>query len=165
MYIYLKVTVDGVSKDLSIKRSWRPSRWNSKGNRASGNKEDAKALNDFLSLLQNKAYEARKHLIDCGKVITASAIVELLSIVNERKWMLLAMFETHNKDLKKMIGKGVAKGTNTNFKSSLRHTSTFIKEAYKVDDINIRSLDLEFIKRRYNWSRTDHDLNHNLIVK
>ncbi|MHB8206280.1 Arm DNA-binding domain-containing protein [Mucilaginibacter sp.] len=30
MYIYLKVTVDGVFKDLSVKRSWLPSRWNSK---------------------------------------------------------------------------------------------------------------------------------------
>jgi len=104
-------------------------------------------------------------LIDRGKVITSSAIVELLSGVNERKWMLLAMFETHNKDLKKMIERGIAKGTYTNFNTSFRHTSTFIKEAYKVDDINIRSLDLEFIKRLYNWYRTDHDLNHNSALK
>ncbi|WP_158829928.1 Arm DNA-binding domain-containing protein [Mucilaginibacter lacusdianchii] len=72
MYIYLKVTVDGVSKDLSVNRSWEPCRWNSKGNRASGNKEDARVLNDYLGVLQNKAYEARKHLIDRGKVVTAS---------------------------------------------------------------------------------------------
>jgi hypothetical protein len=25
MYVYLKVTVDGVPKDLSVKRSWEPS--------------------------------------------------------------------------------------------------------------------------------------------
>ncbi len=45
VYIYFKITVDGVSKDLSVKRSWEPSRWNSKGNCANSNKEDAKILN------------------------------------------------------------------------------------------------------------------------
>ncbi|QEC75251.1 site-specific integrase [Mucilaginibacter ginsenosidivorax] len=165
MYIYLKITVDGVSKDVSIKRSWLPSRWNSKGNRAIGNKEDAKALNEFLDVMQNKAYDARKHLIDRGKVVTSLAIVELLSGINERKWMLLLLFEVHNKDLKKMIGKGVAKGTYTNFNTSYKHTCKFIKVIYKVDDINIRSLDLEFIKKLYNWYRTDLELNHNSALK
>ncbi|RKR84746.1 site-specific recombinase XerD [Mucilaginibacter gracilis] len=165
MYIYLKVTVDGISKDISVKRSWEPSRWNSKGNCASGNKEDAKALNEYLDVLQNKAYEARKYLIDRGKVVTALAMVELLSGVNERKWMLLALFEAHNKELKKMIGKGVAKGTHTNFDTSYRHTSKFINCEYKVHDINIRSLDLDFIKKLYNWYRTDQGLNHNSALK
>ncbi|QJD94368.1 site-specific integrase [Mucilaginibacter robiniae] len=165
MYIYLKVTVDGVPKDLSVKRSWEPSRWNSKGNKASGNKEDAKALNEYLYLLQNKAYDARKHLIDRGKVVTASAIVELLSGINERKWMLLSLFEAHNNGLKNMAGKGVAKGTYTNFNTSFKHTAKFIKKEYKVDDINIRSLDLEFVKKLYNWYRTDQNLIHNSALK
>lgn len=52
--------------------------------------------------------------------------------------MLLLLFEGHNKDLKKMIGKGVAKGTYTNFNTSYKHAGKFIKVIYKVDDINIR---------------------------
>ena len=165
MYIYLKVTVDGIAKDLSVKRSWEPSKWNSKGNRASGNKEDAKMLNEYLDILQNKAYDARKHLIDRGKVVTSSAIVDLLSGVKERKWMLLALFEVHNNDLKKMIGKGVAKGTWTNFNTSYKHTCKFIRTTYKVEDINIRSLDLEFVKTLYKWYRIDKGLNHNSALK
>lgn len=165
VYIYLKITVDGVSKDLSVKRSWEPSRWNSKGNRANSNKEDAKILNEYLDVLQNKAYDARKHLIDRGKVVTALAIVELLSGTEERKRMLLALFEAHNEDLKKMIGKGVAKGTYTNFMSSYKHTSMFIKSKYKADDLNIRSLDLAFVKNLYKWYRTDRNLNHNSALK
>jgi integrase len=165
VYVYLKVTVDGKSKDLSVKRSWEPSKWNSKANRASGNKEDVKTLNEYLDILQNKAYDARKHLIDRGKVVTSLAIIELLSGVNERKWMLLSLFEGHNNDLKKMIGNGVAKGTFTNFNTSYKHTQKFIKKFYKVEDMNIRSLDLEFIKKLYNWYRTEQGLNHNSALK
>jgi len=165
MYVYLKVTVDGVPKDLSVKRSWEPTRWNAKANRASGNKEDAKILNEYLDVLQNKAYDARKHLIDRGKVVTSLAIMELLSGVNERKWTLLSLFGAHNMELKKMIGKGVAKGTWTNFNTSYRHTQNFIKKFYKVEDVNIRSLNLEFIKKLYNWYRADRGLNHNSTLK
>ncbi|WP_158995131.1 phage integrase SAM-like domain-containing protein [Mucilaginibacter sp. L196] len=166
MYIYLKVTVDCIPQDLSVKRSWEPSRWNSKGNRASGNKEDAKALNEYLDVMQSKAYEARKYLIDGGKVVTALAMVELLSGVNERKRTLLALFDGHNKELKKMIGKGVASGTHTNFDTSYKHTMKFISTEYKMNDINFRSLDLEFIKKLYNWYRTNQSLigtNQNLL--
>lgn len=121
MYIYLRVTVEGIPKELSVKRSWPPSRWNAKANRASGNKEDAKELNHYLDVLQNQAYEARKKLIENGKILTASAIIDIMSGAEQRKRELMALFKSHNDDLKAMIGKGVAKGTWTNFNTSYRH--------------------------------------------
>jgi hypothetical protein len=64
MYIYLRITVDGIPKELPVKRSRDPARWNGKANRALGNKDDAKALNHYLDILQSQAYEARKNLMD-----------------------------------------------------------------------------------------------------
>ncbi|WP_419699014.1 tyrosine-type recombinase/integrase [Mucilaginibacter sp. NFX135] len=64
-----------------------------------------------------------------------------------------------------MIGKGVAKGTWTNFNTSYRHTAAFLKSEYQADDINILSLDLEFIKKLYHWYRTVKSLNHNSTLK
>jgi hypothetical protein len=75
MYIYLRVTIDGNSKEMSTKRSWDPSRWNVKANRSIGVKEDAKELNHYLDVLQTKAYDARKDLIDRGRIISALAII------------------------------------------------------------------------------------------
>ncbi len=42
-YIYMRLTVDGAVKELSVKRQWEPTHWNSQIGRASGNKEDAKS--------------------------------------------------------------------------------------------------------------------------
>jgi hypothetical protein len=64
MPVYLRITVDGIEKEMSAKRSWEPSRWNASANLASGTKEDAKSLNSYLDVLQNKAYEARRQLIE-----------------------------------------------------------------------------------------------------
>lgn len=48
------MTVDGVPKELSIKRSWESNRWNPEAERASGTKEDARALNAYLDTLEAK---------------------------------------------------------------------------------------------------------------
>jgi hypothetical protein len=50
--IYVRITVDGDEKEMSTKRSWELSRWGVKANRASGTKEDARALNDYLNVAE-----------------------------------------------------------------------------------------------------------------
>ena len=52
---YLRITVDGIAKELSTKRSCDPNRWNSSAEKVSGTREDAKALNTYLDTLQAKA--------------------------------------------------------------------------------------------------------------
>jgi integrase len=165
MYIYLRITVDGVSKELSVKRSWLPARWSAKANRASGTKEDAKDLNYYLDVLQSKAYDARNQLIESGRVVTAISIMDIMSGAEQRKRELMALFKNHNDDMKAMIGRGVAKGTWTNFNTSYRHVSAFLQSQYHVKEINILSLDLDFVKKLYNWFRTTKNLGHNSALK
>ncbi len=165
MYIYLRITVDGVSRDLSIKRTWPASRWSAKANRATGTKEDAREINHYLDILQGRAYEARKQLIDSGKVVTAVAIMEIMSGAEQRKRELMSLFKAHNDDMKAMIGKGVAKGTWTNFNITYRHVELFLQTQYHIKEINIVSLDLDFVKRLYNWFRITKQLGHNSALK
>jgi len=66
MYIYLRITVNGIFKDVSSKRRWSPSRWDPKSGKAIGSKEDARALNLLIMTLESKAHEARRSLIDQG---------------------------------------------------------------------------------------------------
>lgn len=76
--IYLRITVDGISKELSVKRSCDPERWNSPGGRALGTKESIKSLNTYLESYQSKVYDAKRKLVDGGHLITASAIKDML---------------------------------------------------------------------------------------
>ncbi|OCX52798.1 hypothetical protein BEL04_00230 [Mucilaginibacter sp. PPCGB 2223] len=165
MYVYMRITVDGVAKEVSVKRSWEPSKWSAKANRATGTKEDTRQLNHYLDVLQNKVYDARRKLIDNGKIVTASAIMDIVSGKEQRTRELLALFKKHNDEMKAMIGKGVAKGTWTNFNTTYRHVSDFLHTQYQVKEINILSLDLEFVKKLYHWFRTVKNLGHNSALK
>src|SRR5690242_9823329 len=103
--IYLRITVDGVATELSIKRRWEPNRWNSDAGRALKTKEDAKALNAYLDTFQSKAYEAKRYLIEGNKMVTALAIKDVLVGAIHRNKMLIEIFEDYNYNVKKLIGK------------------------------------------------------------
>jgi len=53
-YVYLRVTVDGVPKEISTKMKWDARRWDQEAGRAIGTKEDAKTLNFYLEALITK---------------------------------------------------------------------------------------------------------------
>lgn len=164
--IYLRITVDGDEKEMSVKRLWEPSRWNAHANRATGTKEDTRSLNEYLDVVQNKAYDARKDMISRGEVITAVGIRDILSGTKQRNWKLMELFKKHNDDLKKLVEKKkAAKGTWTNFHTSYTHVIAFLKAEYGVEDMNILSLDMVFVKKLYNWFITVKNLNHNTTLK
>lgn len=163
--VYLKITVDGIPRELSCKRKWEPKRWNPHAGRALGSKEDAKELNTYLDTLQTIAYDAKRQLLDRGKLVTATAIRDAMTGKEQHRRKLLVQFQKHNDETKKMIGKGVAKGTWTNFETSLAHTKNFIRYKYGLDDVNILALDKDFIKDFYSWLRSEKNCCHNTSLK
>lgn len=53
--IYVRITVDGIIKETSTHRKWLVDRWCNKSDSASGNKEDARAINTFLESLKDQS--------------------------------------------------------------------------------------------------------------
>src|SRR5690349_16768878 len=78
-YIYLRLTVDGISRELSTKRTCEPSRWNSKAGKAFGSKEEVKSLNAYLDTLRSKVLDGKKMLIESDKPVTAESLKNILS--------------------------------------------------------------------------------------
>ena len=75
--IYLRITIDGSPKELSVKRNYDPDRWNTHAGRASGTKKDVKALNNSLDII-GTSVQAKRKLIESNQMITSSAIKDRL---------------------------------------------------------------------------------------
>ncbi len=163
--IYLRITVDGVPKELSMKRTFDPQRWNKDAGRAIGSKEDARSLNVFLDMVQAKVYDARRKLIESGTQVTSSGLMEIVSGQDQRGKMLLMLFQEHNDRMKSLIGKGYAKGTYKRFETAYKHTQSFIRWKYKQDDINIYALNSDFVNELSYWFKTVRQCGHNTTMK
>ncbi|MBO9562703.1 MAG: hypothetical protein J7621_08015 [Niastella sp.] len=97
-FIYLRITVNGNSCDVSTKRKWAPEKWNIQAGRAEGKTEAAKSLNSYLEVLQRKVYDLRKRLEDNSHPVTAENIKTLLQgyEIKVHKYMIMEIFKQHN---------------------------------------------------------------------
>jgi len=163
--IYLRITVDGIPKELSVKRNWNPARWNPHAGRASGTKEDVKAINNYLDTYQARVFEAKRKLVESNKIVTASAIKDILMGVDQRNKMLIKIFEVYNGDVMKLIGIDYSKSTWTKYDRTKRFTQEFIAWKFRMDDIHIRQLNFNFVTQFELWLKTVRKCCHNTSLK
>ncbi|WP_255505139.1 Arm DNA-binding domain-containing protein [Algoriphagus sp. Y33] len=109
-YVYLRITVDGIAKDLSTKRLWSPKRWNNAIGRANGNKEEDRTLNAYLDSLHHKVLQAKKQLIDSDKEVTSEALKNVLLGIGEKRRMILEIYQEHNDRVEDLLDKEFAYG-------------------------------------------------------
>lgn len=164
-YIYLRITVDGISKELSTKQLCHSSIWNPSSGRAIGNSEECKTINSYLDTLYYKALQAKKILLDHDQEVSAEAIKNILSGVSEKKKMILEIFQEHNDQVKALLNKEFAPGTLQRYRTSLDHTRNFIRWKYRKEDLEIQQLDYEFISSYSFWLKSVQNCSHNTTVK
>ena len=138
MPIYLRITVDGIPKEISTGRQCDPDRWNANADRCNGTKEDAKLLNAFLDILQTKVYEVRRKLLEKNEIITAERLKNTLKGTDGTVRMLMKIFQQHNDEVKNLVGKDFAPGTLERYKTSLDHTKIIYGMEVWRFDIDIK---------------------------
>lgn len=164
-YVFLRITVNGKSKEISTKKQWEISRWSSNSGRALGNKEDSRTLNAYLESLSAQVYFAKQKLTESKKEITAEAIKDFIQGKVEAKRMILEIFQRHNDQMEALVGKEFAPATLTKYKTCLSHTRSFIETKYGKKDLELVDLNFEFISEFSFWLKTVRGCGQNATVK
>jgi site-specific recombinase XerD len=165
--IYLRITVNGETSEVSTKRKCDPLKWNVGAGRVDGKTEFAKSLNIELEVLQRKVYERRKFLIDNDHEVNAANIKILMqgSELHQHKYMLMEIFSHHNRQVEELTGQEYSPATLERYKTSYKHTLSFLEKKYKVSDIDITELDYEFITEYEFWLKSTRKCDHNTTMK
>lgn len=170
-YVYLRVTVDGVPKETSIKKKWDCRRWDQKSERAVGTKEDAREFNHFLDVLVTKINNYKLRLIGREETITSERIIGFVKGDTVSKVKVLEEFEKHNQEVFLLLrteqnpNGEYAKGTLTKFKTTQSHLSEFIRLKYFRKDIEFRELNYEFISDFELFLKTVKKCTNNTTLK
>lgn len=164
-YVYLRITVDGVSRELSLKRHWYVNRWDQLSGKAKGTKEDAKSLNAYLDTLTAKIYQAKLSLLEDEKKITATSLKNTITGQGDNTKMLLEEFQRHNKKLEALIGNGFSRRTLERYKTTYQHAKNFIRWKHQVDDLSISELNYEFAADFAYWLKAFKNCANNSVIK
>lgn len=78
-FIYLKITVDGLSNELSTKRKCKVSKWIPTAGKVKGNHPWAKELNNYLFSFNYLVFLAKQRLIESNVEISAQTLKDVLT--------------------------------------------------------------------------------------
>ncbi|MNJ94134.1 site-specific tyrosine recombinase XerC [compost metagenome] len=164
--VYLRITVDGIPREVSTKRKWDVARWNQKSERASGSKEDAKSLNYFLDSLSNRISNYRTDLINNDQTITSQKLIDFVRGKNVSKVKVLEEFQLHNDEMLALVKKEeYAYGTYERYTTARSHVAEFIRYKYDREDLEFRELNFEFVKGYELYLKTVRNCSNNTALK
>jgi site-specific recombinase XerD len=164
--VYMRITVDGIFAEISTKRKCDCNNWNVTAGRMSGKSDTARTFNAYLDTLQQKVFEAKRKLIETDKELTAENIKNLLIGKDTRKkYMVLEVFKYHNDQMAALVNQEYAPGTLDRYKTSYKHTQSFLKWKYKLADVDIDKLNYEFIAEYEFWLKSVRKCGHNTTMK
>lgn len=163
--IYLRITVNGKRAEFSTGKDVEISKWSSAQNRLKGNSEEARTINKYLDILQSNVLVLENKLLLSRDSFDATDIKNLLTGAETTERFLIPIFEEHNSNMEKLIGKEYVIATLKNFKTCLAHLKDFLWRFHKKSDINIQKLEPSFLNDFDFFLRTKSNINNNSAVK
>jgi site-specific recombinase XerD len=163
--IYMRITLESQRFEMSTKFKCHPYKWNAESHQVKGKTEEARMINNYLDSLQLKVHQSRKYLLDHDLDVTLENIRNVLRGKTEQNRMILEIFAEHNEKMEALVGKEFAEGTLERYRTSYEHTKAFIQWKYKVEDIEIKKLDYDFIADYSFWLKSVRGCGHNTTVK
>ncbi|MFD1292339.1 site-specific integrase [Lutibacter holmesii] len=163
--IYLRITVNSRRAELSIQRKVHIDKWNSSANRVKGYSREAQEINQYIDLISNKINKIHQQFIEDNKPFTAIQIRDKYLGKDENQKMLLKIFQDHNEQVEKLVGKDFAAGTVLRYKTAKSHIEEFIKFEHRLNDIPVVDVDHKFITGFEYYLKTERNCAHNTAVK
>ncbi|GAL75988.1 tyrosine type site-specific recombinase [Nonlabens ulvanivorans] len=163
--IYLRITVDGVRKEVSVKRRIEQSKWSTAANKAVGRSSDIKELNAYLDIITSKLYQHHKDLIESGERVTAEKIKNKYLGRTIQDKTILQIFKKHNDEVRQLIGNGFAAGTLDRYETVYNHLSDFMLHKYNESDLELNRINHQFITDFDFYLRSVRNCGNNSTVK
>ncbi len=163
--IYQRITINGTRIELSTSKFVEKTKWNTAAGKIKGNSEEARLINSYLDILNAKAYETEKWMVNNNQEINAQTFKNKFLGIEERQRKLMVIFEDHNKRMKELVGKEFSINTYKKYETALSHTKEFLKYQYNLNDISIKQVDIAFINDFDFYLRNTKNCNNNSTIK
>jgi integrase/recombinase XerD len=165
--VYVRITLEGKSVDVSLKRNVNINDWDSKKEQVKGNRSEARSFNIFLEQSRIEILTCHSELKRYKKDITADEIKNSYCGITPKEHTLVDLMKYHNIHLKDMLEWGTMK----NYMTTQRYIEMFINKIKKVKDISLTQLsysflvDFEIFLKSYKPEDHHKPCGHNTVLK
>ena len=159
--IYARITVNGKSKEISLKRVLPTSKWNQAAGKMQGTGMDSQRINKKIDDTKAKIYQSYEELIREGHILTAEVIKSRFLGSDQQHHTLIALLTYHTKNMSKVLKYGTMKNYNT----TENYLKNYLKEKYRSTDIFLKRIDYEFTLGFERFLRNLPSLHNNGVMK
>lgn len=165
--IFVRVTFNRLSAEVSTGKSVIPSHWVATKGRAKGRTLINKQINSFLDQMEYTLHDLTLQIQREGKQVSAKEILNRYKHLNAPKSEtgILALYAEHNQELKELVGISMALATYKRHETSLKLFHEFLQYKYQVEDVAVNDVDVEMLQKYQHYLMTIRCNNNNTTVK
>jgi len=163
--IYCRLTLDKHRAEFAANVSVEEISWSTATEKAAGKSRKAYKANNRLEEIRNQITEIERKYEIRGIPLSVDQIKNEILGINKASQGLVEAHKDHNKKIEELVGKGYAPKTLTRYNTSLNHLTSFLKEEYKVNDIDLRNVNHKFLMDYEFWLNTKTKCQHNTTIK
>ncbi|MCC4214385.1 site-specific integrase [Leeuwenhoekiella parthenopeia] len=159
--LYVRLTVNGKSKEISLKRELVTDKWNQSQSKVQGSGIEAIQINRKIERVRSKLYDCYDELLNEESFITADTIKNRFLGSDEKHKTLLTILAYHSTNMKRVLKPGTLK----NYSTTEQYLKEFLKIGLKVPDIYLKHINYEFTIGFETFLRNKSSLNNNGVMK
>ncbi|MFO7702795.1 MAG: site-specific integrase [Psychroflexus maritimus] len=158
--LYARITVDGKSLEISLKRTLPITKWNQSAGKMQGSRMESQHINKKIDETRTLLYKAYDSLLKQEQVITAHRIKSRFLGTDQQHHTLTQLLEYHHQ-----ISGALKYGTMKNYFTTENYLKDFIKAKHHTSDIYLKQLDYEFTLGFESYLRLMPSLQNNGVMK
>ena len=163
--IYCRITVSGSRAEVSTNEKTTPNKWDSGSQRLKGRLESIRVINNHLDNIETNIKRIFNVLIEKEEEITSKILKDILLGKNQHNQFLIKTFELNNQLMEKEKEAKYSPDTVKRYQISITRLKAFINDEYGVSDLELKKLNLTFIRKYDIFLRTKYSTNHNTAMK
>ena len=162
----LRITLNGRSVAVSLKRSIPSEIWEPTAGIAKGKSPAAMSMNKYIDAVRVRAYEKHNELLTSRDELSPELLRDAILNINSAKGKtLVEVWEEHNIQLKQLIGRETSYANFQKYSTCLRYMKEFLWAYIKAEDILIKLVDRNMVTKFEHFLKVEKGCNYNTTVK
>lgn len=162
----LRITLNGRSVAVSLKRSIPSEIWEPTAGIAKGKSPAAMSMNKYIDAVRVRAYEKHNELLTSRDELSPELLRDAILNINSAKGKtLVEVWEEHNIQLKQLIGRETSYANFQKYSTCLRYMKEFLWAYIKAEDILIKLVDRNMVTKFEHFLKVEKSCNYNTTVK
>lgn len=159
--LYVRITVNGKSLELSLKRTIAVNKWNLAANKMQGSSAEARLINNKIDQTKSLLHKAYDNLQKEDKIITAQLLKARFLGTDQQHKTLSELLDYHNIQMADVLSRGTLK----NYFTTAKYLKRFLSENRKTTEVYLKQINYRFTLDFEGFLRKQPKLHNNGVMK